>query len=314
MDKNRIKQLSDDGLISPEQAVSINEYVGSKPFSLHWELKTILYLGVMLFATGISILIYNNIDQIGHVAIICAITLCCGACFYYVIKVSQPYQHTEVAQASPLFDYVLLLGSLLFIALETYLQFQYAIFGEHYGIATLVPALVFFFLAYRFDHRGILSLAITALAAYVGVSISPTGILDNDFSNDGIIISGILLGISLAAASRYLDNKKIKQHFTFSYLNYGGNLLFISILAAMFNIHIALILLLVPACAYFIRYAIKNDSLLFLLFGVFYGYIGFTALLFDIFHLDELAFYYFLISCAGVIYFFMNYKKILNRK
>jgi len=44
-----------------------------KPFSLHWELKTLLYLGVLLLNLGLGYLIYDNIDNIGHNAVMVAI-------------------------------------------------------------------------------------------------------------------------------------------------------------------------------------------------------------------------------------------------
>jgi len=45
-----------------------------------------------------------------------------------------------------------------------YLQYQYSAFGTHYGMATLIPMLALFLIAYYFDHLGILSLAIANLA------------------------------------------------------------------------------------------------------------------------------------------------------
>ena len=51
-------QLNSDGIIFNEQNAAINEYEREKPLSIHWELRTILYLGILLFFSGISILVY----------------------------------------------------------------------------------------------------------------------------------------------------------------------------------------------------------------------------------------------------------------
>ena len=56
------------------------EYQNLGIFSLHTELRLLLYLSVLLFTSGIGILIYQNIDSIGHDAII--------ICLFLLITVS----------------------------------------------------------------------------------------------------------------------------------------------------------------------------------------------------------------------------------
>ena len=90
---------------------------------------------------------------------------------------ARPTDPEKVEQTAPYFDVVLLLGCLLFLALEGYLQYQYEVFGTSYGLAVIIPAVLFFFLAYRYDHQGVLSLAITALASWVGLSATPSKLL-----------------------------------------------------------------------------------------------------------------------------------------
>jgi hypothetical protein len=56
-----------------------------------------------------------------------------------------------------------------------------------------------------------------------------------------------------------------------------------------------------------------------MLIAVIYGYIGFTYLFFQFFelHSDDdfvLALFYFILSCAAVIYFLLNYHKWTVRK
>src|ERR1051326_6663504 len=111
---NEAKQLYDDNLISEAQFSAINNYENSKPLSVHWELRTILYIGILLFTSGIGILIYLNIDTIGHQAVLAMIAAACAGCFYYGYKHRMPYSNSQVKHSSPLFDYVVLLGCLLF--------------------------------------------------------------------------------------------------------------------------------------------------------------------------------------------------------
>ena len=315
--------LHKEEIINAEQLAAISEFEKSKPMSVHWELKTILYLGILLLTSGIGILIYLNIDTIGHQTILALILLSCGGCFYYAYKNRLPYSNEPVTFPSPLFDYIILLGCMLFAIFIGYLQYQYSPFGKHYGFATLIPTGLFFVCAYLFDHKGILSLAITGLAAWAGVTVTPLQLLnDNDFSSLTIVIAAIILGITLVGFSKLSYNRNIKKHFDFSYNNFAANILFVGTLAALFTFDLKFIsfLFLALVCFYYIKYAITNQSFLFLLLSVIYGYIGLTYGFFNLLiHAANeaslmLGFFYIAASCAGVILFFIYYKRILGIK
>lgn len=316
MRQKYLLNLKDAGLISDQQFEAIVSWQQNKPFSLHWELRTVLYLGILLLTGGLGIIIYQNIDTIGHTAIILLIGLACASCFYYCFKNRLPYSNQQVKHASPWFDYILLLGCLLFLALEGYLQYQYQLFGTRYGLATLIPAILFFYLAYTFDHAGVLSLGITALASFAGISASPGMLLNNQFSEFPLIYTGLALSVLLIGAAFYFKLKNIKRHFTFTWYNFGFNMLFICLLAGCFTLSYPLLYFLLLLLAGFLltRFAIKEKSFYFLLMTVIYCYIGITWGVFQLGAIDILGLYYFVGSCVGVIYFFINYKKILKIK
>jgi hypothetical protein len=313
-------QLNIDGIITDEQSSAIDKYENEKPLSVHWELRTILYLGVLLFTSGISILVYKNIDTIGHQVILAIIAIACVGCFYYGYKHRLPYSNEQTKHPSPFFDYIVLLGCLLFGTFIGYVQFQYNLFGLHYGVAVLFPTLVFFFCAYTFDHKGILSLGIAGLAAWAGLTVTPLDLIEkNNFSDTTIIYTSIILGLFILVFSIFSDNKKIKTHFSFSYNTFAANLLFIGSLAALFDLPFKWLsfLLIAGLCYYYIVYAIKQHSFFFLLLSVVYGYICLTYCVFTIlpFHGEStilLVFFYISASGIGVIRFFTNYKKILR--
>ncbi len=316
-------ELFKDGIISEQQSELIQEYEITKPLSVHWELRTILYLGILLFISGIGILVYLNIDTIGHQAVIALIAAACGYSFYYSYTKRLPYSNAVLKHPSPFFDYVVLAGCLLLGVLTGYLQYQYSVFGNHYGLATLVPTIVFFFCAYLFDHKGVLSLGITGLAAWAGLTVTPLELLnENDFSNSAIIFTAMGIGIAIALFSFFSDWKGIKSHFSFVFNNFACNLVFIASLSSLFMEMVPVVgfLLLAAACYYYIRYAILHQSFLFLLFSVIYGYIGLTYLFFMFFinNLNESAIIliplYLMASCGGVICFFIFYKRILGIK
>jgi hypothetical protein len=316
-------QLFQDGVISAEQLAAIDAHEQNKPMSVFWELRTILYLGVLLLTSGLGILIYLNIDTIGHQAILALILLSCAACFYYGYKNKKPYTNEEVKYESPFFDYIILLGSILFGIFVAYFQYQYSVFGTHYGLATLFPTAVFFFCAYFFDHKGILSLGISGLAAWAGFSMAPLQLLEGyDFSSFSVIATAIVLGAIIAVFAYYSEIKNIKKHFTFSYNNFAINMLSVASLAALFEFDLKFLsfLLLVGICIYYIRYAIKHQSFLFLLLSVIYGYIGVSYVFFTTISSfnSDLAiltgFFYVTASCVGIVFFFIFYKRILGIK
>ena len=95
-----------------------------------------------------------------------------------------------------------------------YLQFQHTAFGTHYGLATLIPTAIGLFCAYYFDNKSILSIAITGLAAYIGLSVSPQALLNNDFyETTALSYSAIALGAVLVLWSIYSTQIAMKNPF-----------------------------------------------------------------------------------------------------
>jgi len=278
MDSTLLTKLHAGGLISDVSFEKIRRRTANPLFSLYWELRAILYIGVLLLSGGIGILIYKNIDSIGHTAILLFIALVSAGCFAYCFKKFPVFSLQKVLPPNSFLDYVLLLGCLTFISFVGYLQFQYQVFGNRFGLALFIPLVVLFLTAYYFDNLAILSLAITNLAAWAGIAITPAKILaDNNFDNSTIIFTGLLLGSVLIATGMLTKQKKIKAHFEFTYTNFGVNILFISCLAAMMHFEHSYLLwfvLLAGISYYFYAKAVQEKSFYFLLIMSLYGYVG----------------------------------------
>src|SRR3954454_21908489 len=198
------RQLHSDGIITATELEHIEHYESSKLFSVYWEIRTILYAGILLLTSGIGILVYKNIDTIGHQTILAAIALAIVACFYYLQKHKQPYSNKEVKNVSPLFDYIALLGCLLFGTFVGYLQFEYHPFGNLLWLATLLPALLFLYCAYGFDHKGLLALGITGITSTLGLSIAPMQLLDNNnFTDFSLLLTALALGFTFLLVVLY---------------------------------------------------------------------------------------------------------------
>jgi hypothetical protein len=271
------EKLYKEDVIGESSYQNIKTANSNRLFSIGIELRSILYIGILLLSTGLGILVYKNIDTIGHLAVLLFIALLSLGCYAYCYVKRMPYSNQKVPSPNILNDYILLLASLSFATFMGYLQYQYSAFGPHNEIAFLIPAIIFFTVAYYFDHIGILSMAITALAGFAGISISPIKLLEsNDFSSDNIILTGLGLGILLVAIALILRKRNVKSHFTFTYFNFAIHLLFVSCLAGLFTFNAWFIFLLILALLVFVAgwYAFKERSFYFLLFTVLYAYIG----------------------------------------
>lgn len=321
MYESTLRKLTEQEIITSEKAQHIASFERGKPFSLHWELKTLLYLGVLLLNIGLGYIIYENIDSIGHAAIIALIGAISAGCFWYAWRHRPPFSTLEVESPTPFYDYILLLACLTFLIMEGYWQYQYQVFGTQYGLATFIPMALFFALAYFLDNRGVLSLGITALATWLGITVTPQDLLtQNDFNSATIVNTGVLLGVFLTLVPFFSERQGWKKHFSLTYLNFGAHLLMISTLAGMISLSLsfAYFPLLCLAVAFYLWYARKEHSFYFLTLSVIYGYIGLTYVIFS--NTDGLgldfAFYsfYFLLSCAGVIVFLTNYKKFFKNE
>ncbi|MFZ2906613.1 MAG: hypothetical protein WAZ98_10465 [Cyclobacteriaceae bacterium] len=311
--------LFDKGFLTEDQYKKIELVTSGKLVSVFYELRSLMYLGVMLFTTGAGILIYENIGEIGHIVSICGLTILILVCFWYTFKHAAPYTNEQVKSPTPYFDYILLLGSLLFISVQGYLQFQYGMLDEHLEYSTLITAAVFFFTAYRFDHLGILSLAITALASFWSLSISSQKWYSgNFFSEANLHITGIIFSVSVTGIAMLLHWKSIKKHFTFTYLNFCMLIFFVSAMVGLFDEagYGVYLILIYGGCVFSWYEARQNKSFLFMLYAFIAAYIGTTFLLFDtvLSEIYELWFYYSILSCGGFIYFVIKYKNYFSRQ
>ena len=322
MDIYTFKQLHSEGLLSDDSLQKVEAVEKGRLFSLHWELKTLLYLGVTLLSGGLGVIIYKNIDSIGHQVILAVIAVVSVGCFYYCRRTAAPFSFGRVPAPNPFFDYVLLLGCLTMITFVAYLQYAYTVFGNRYGLATFIPMVILFVSAYSFDHLGVLSLAITNLAAWMGIVITPMRILkDNNFDDTRLSYMGLLLGVILLVTGLISEKKNLKKNFAFTYYNFGTHILFISGLAILFINQYYLIFwfLLLLVIAWFIyRQAIKKNSFYFFLLATLYTYIAVSYVIINL--LDKGGIYnmgiiyiellYFILSAIGLVRLLMT----VNRK
>ena len=278
MDQPLFEKLHAENLVSDDSFQKLTKPV----FSIHGELKTLLFLGVFLLSGGLGIWIYKHLDSINHLVIVAAIAVLCGGCFGYCLRFKQPFSRGKAASPGVLYDYTLLLGCLTLLTLIAYLQFQYAFFGKSPRLAGFIPLLVLFPAAYYWDHLGVLSMAITNLAAWLGLVVTPLDIwTGNNFNDVALIYTALGLGFGLVLAAAASKRLGFKAHFSWTYTHFGVHLLFISSLAGMFYYHDSYLflwfLLVLAWAAWFYLEAKREKSFYLLLLVALYTYVGIST-------------------------------------
>ncbi len=316
MKQKQADHLLADGMIDSQQHSTISSWIKNRPFPLFHELRVLLYAGVLLFTAGVGILIYQNIDTIGHTAVIILTSLVTAACYAWCFRHALPFSWQKTTHPVHTFDYVLLLACLLFLTLEGYLQYQYNLFGHRYGLASLFPAVLFLYCAFRFDHLGVLSLGITLLATFVGFTLNPGILLESDFSESRLVYTGIGFGIFLIVAGTWLEHADMKKHFRFTCHNYAIHILGITLVSALFAMDqpYTYLALLAAGVGGLLRYSTAIESKYMMLMALVYGYFGCTWLMYDMGALREESFalLYFVMSGVGIIWFLLKQRKLMK--
>jgi len=308
-DNQATEALLERKLITENQYQEITVYRSLNIFSLNAELKFFLYLSVLLFTSGIGVLIYNNIDTIGHIAILSILLIVIGVCFYFCFKNSKGFQKSEVKFEHPVLEYLVLAASILTCIFIGYLQFQYKTFGTHYGLATLIPTLVSFFCAYYFDNKSVLTIAITGLAAYVGLSVTPQDLLNNNnfYSDQSLSYSAIMLGVLLVLWTMYSSRIQLKTHFNLIFLTFALHIISIASISNLINDYygIWLIFAFILAGSSYYFYKVSHDlkAISLYVFMIVYAYIGFNIFLFRVFENIDLADIWMLLVISLPAYF-----------
>jgi hypothetical protein len=273
----RLELWKEQGAISTEQQAHLASISRGEPFSLSLELNTLLYAGVLAFVAGLGWTISTWSQQLGGALILTILSIILTACFWYCFSRAPAWSATETATPTAIFDYVLYLGSLVWCVELAYLENRFHVLSGQWDLYLLATALLFFFLAYRFDNRFVLSLALSSLAGWFGVTISRWPSNQDAAYRQYALLYCLLVGIAGAT----LQHLKLKAHFFATYLNVAANVLFWAILSGVFDSEdygLWFVLLLV-ACAASLAWGLKRRQFAFVAYAAVYGYVGVSYML-----------------------------------
>ena len=277
-----ITRLRADSVLSGPQATLFNRVARRHLVSVRLEIRLLLYAGVLLLTSGVGVLVVEHQQEIGPLAIAGALGLGAAACLVWVARQAAPFSWRAVESPSVAFDYILLLGLLLFAADLGYVEAQFTVLGPRWAHHLLIVGVVYLLAAYRWDSRTVLSLALTTLAAWRGVSVSLTaGALGMHGAGDlraSMIAIGMLY-LVLATLSVRLERK---AHFEGVFGNIGLLLLLEALVSSVFEapawgVWLA-VLLAVAGLVMWISFGLGRS--LYFAEGVVAAYIGLLKLVF----------------------------------
>jgi hypothetical protein len=273
----RLERWRTSGAITPEQHDAIAAIVRRDRFSVFVELNILLYIGVLSFIAGVGWSIETYFSNIGDEAIIVTLTVLCGASLYYCFAKSPPYIHGRAESPSLAFDYVLYFGSLVFAVELAYVESRFELLKESWDHYLLLSSILYFVLAYRFDNRFVLSLALSTLAGWFGLRFSRFGIL----SADVFRMSALLYGVLVAFAGTVICRWGYKPHFLRTYLHLAANVLLAALVSGVASSSEAtgiyfIVLLALSGLA--IYWSLRLEEFAFAGYGIVYAYIGISIM------------------------------------
>jgi len=312
--ENINKTLFDRKAISESQFNFLESIRTQELISVYYELRLILYTGILLFSGGVSYLAYEHFGGVAHVCAMVAIAAGIVFGYRFISKFAKPYSNRQVTVDQPYFDYLLLLVALLILSLLAYIQVYFDLVTLLLRWTSLISAVILLTMAYRYDNRALLSMGITAFAATVGISLTPVNWAQGNWNASvDLNLVCIILGTVFLMAGYLSAAKFIKPHFRFTYVNFGLLLFYFGCISGMFDSDFQFLyagILLVSASLISLQ-TWRAKEFLFFLYSNIAGYIAITYFVYDFLDSTDAAIaliYYFPLSCIAYIMFLMKKK------
>lgn len=272
----RLEQWKQQGKISPEQCAHLSGLASGQPVSIFLELNVLLYAGVMALVAGIGWTVSTWSKQIGDVIVVTVLFAIFAACVCYCFSRASAWSPTETPTPTPIFDYVLYLGTLVWSLELAYVENRFHLLSAQWDLYLLATAAFFFLLAYRFDNRLVLSLGLSSLAGWFGLTISRWSAHQDAAYRQCALLYCLLVGVG----GVLLQRRGFKPHFFNTYLNIAANVLFWTLLSGVFEpqgygLWFAALLL---ACGASLAWGLAQRQFAFIAYCSIYGYVGVSTL------------------------------------
>jgi hypothetical protein len=208
-----VPDLAARRVLLPAQAERAGRAALGTLVSVRAELRLLLYAGVLSVMAGVGILVQQNLDRIGPVAIAAALWTAALGALFWAHRHAPAFSWGEAPSPHLGFDYILMLGVLLTGAALAYTEVQFTPLGRQWAHHLLLVAALAGVLGVRGDSKMVATLALTSFAAWRGVSAS---IFERTFwgaPEAAVRTNALVTGLAFVTLGRLLVRTGKKAHF-----------------------------------------------------------------------------------------------------
>jgi len=308
----RLEHWKERGVISPEQHTLLAGLSRGEPFSVFLELNILLYVGILAFVAGLGWTVSTWSQQLGDVLVLAVLSTMLAACFWYCFSRVPAWSPGETPSPSLVLDYVLYLGSLIWSVELAYIETRFHLLSGQWDFYLLGTAGLFFFLAYRFDNRFVLSFALSSLAGWFGLTISHWPSHQDETYRQYAILYSLIVG----GAGALLQRRGLKPHFFGTYLNIAANVLFWALLSGVFNHegYWVWFLALLTACGASLAWGLARRQFSFVAYAAVYGYVGVSSILLRNLNDGTAILSYFVVTGIAMLVFLVQIARRFGRE
>ena len=293
-----------EGVLTPEQAELLAGLARGEPVSVFLELNVLLYAGVVALVGGLGWTVSTWSEQLGDLLVLAVLTSLFAGCVWYCFSRAEGVRGL-------VFDYVLYFGCLTWSVELAFIEKRFHLLAGEWDFYLLASAVLFGFFAYRFDNRFVLSLALSSLAGWFGLTISHWRVRQNSVYRQ----YGVLYSLVVATVGVGMERRGWRPHFLGTYLHVATNVFFWAVLSGVFELdgYWIWFLALGAACGGSVVWGLKREYA-FVAYAAVYGYVGVTSLLLRNFHDAYVVFLYFIVSGLGMVALLVSIARRAGRR
>lgn len=237
-------------------------------FSIFEELRFVLYAAVGAITAGLGLILKENIDRMGPLALIAALAFAAAGCYATALRTRLQGKTRTIGG-----DYVLLLGALIVSADLGYAESQFHWLGSQWQWYLIVLTVFHGACAYALDSRLVLSLSLASLSAWFGIEARLSTLFDaggsaGNLGAHAIFCAGTIL-VWRFANKRFGGSEQFESVFE----NFAANIGFWGALALCLTpglrlAGVAILLVLAAAC---IARTLRSGAAMFAVYGTVYS-------------------------------------------
>lgn len=316
-DKSVIHLLKEEKDIPEFRIKELEKKLDTSFLSVYWELKILLGIGISFFSIGILNIIIDYFDHYLKWILIAILLFAFLSTTYYCFARKEPFSWGAIEQKARFFDIALIACTTFFLSLEGYVQYEFKIFGDRYDDIAIITTLFYFFCAYYFDNRVILTKGLIAFTAWFAIEFNIFSWENPDiFMQDIPVKESILIGVGFLIVGHVASWKNWKKHFKKSYLIFAAQLIMLALTAKLVyqeNPDILFFGLIIVFSIVFFVLSIKAKSSIVLSTTIIYLYIAMTMYLKVFDWKNEYAIsLYFIFTALIVIAYFLRKRNIYD--